>query len=402
MNKKAVLLILDGLGDLPTPKTPLQMAKKPNMDKLSKQGMNGLIHVIAPGVKPGSDTGHLTLFGYEPWEYYKGRGPLEALGADIPLDEGDVAFRANFATVEGGIIKDRRAGRIDSETAEKLSKKLSTRIRGVDLIFKSTFEHRGVLVLKGKNLGHRISDTDPHTEGPVQKCRPLFESDFEHRTAEIINDYTKYAMKILRENSVNQERKRKGLLPANALLVRGAGKYMQIPSMKERFDITSACVAGGNLYKGCAKYVGMDIISVPGATGTKNTNLKAKADAAVKALKGHDFVFVHVKATDSFGHDGKCKEKAKMIEKVDKDLIPGLAKTGAYLMITGDHSTPCIRKGHSGHPVPVLLHGENLRTDDVKKFDEINCAKGGLGQFYGKDVMNILLDSMGKSKYYGS
>ncbi len=396
MMNKAILLIIDGLGDLPTPKTPLQAAKKPNFDKLAKSGAVGLLSPIAPYIVPGSDTAHLNILGYDPAIYYPGRGPLEALGAEIELHEGDVALRANFATIKNGEIIDRRAGRIATEDAKKLESTLNMQVEDVQVIFKSTVEHRGVVVLRGEGLSSHITDTDDH--GEYRQCIPLDDSTESIKTAALINEFTNEARNKLADNPVNAKRK----LPANIVLLRSPGGYKQIPSFKARFGIDGACVAGGALYKGIARAIGMNVINVPQATGDAKTNLKAKGAAAIEALVDHDFVFVHVKGCDSAGHDGDFATKKQFLERIDKELLPILIKSGAYIIITGDHSTPIIRKAHSGHPVPILVHGDNERVDDVKKFDEINCAKGGLGHLEGKSIVPLILNLINKAKKYGS
>jgi len=395
--KKAILLVIDGLGDLPTPKTPLQIAKKPNLDTLAENGITGLMSTIAPGIIPGSDTSHLQLFGYEPIQFYSGRGPLEALGVGMDLEHGDIAFRANFATVDDSLnILDRRAGRIETSIGKELEKIVNMKIEDVEVIFKSSVEHRGALVLRGSGLSPAITPTDPHGPGRVLSSEPL--EPGAEKTARIVNKFTKAVNELLKKAEANKGRK----LPANMILLRGPGPFRYAPSVFEMFGITAACIAGGALYKGVARYVGMEVIYVEGATGTKNTDLKAKGQAALAALSNHDFVFIHVKATDSFGHDGDCKGKAAMIERIDKELIPLLAKSGACLVITGDHSTPCSRKNHSGHEVPILVYGKDERKDEVKKFDEISCMEGGLGHIYGRDVMPMILNLIEKSMMYGT
>ena len=403
---KAILVIIDGLGDLPTPKTALQAAKKKNFDWLVKNGACGLMSTIARGVTPGSDVSHLQLFGYNPKDYYLGRGPLEALGIGIELQEGDVAFRANFATAaeDGKKIIDRRAGRISTETGKALEKYVNMQIEGVQVIFKSSVEHRGALVLKGSGLSANVTDTDPHGHGEnVLECKPIDEnSQSAIITSEIVNEFTKKIFKALNNAEENKKLVTSQKLKANSILLRSAGQFRKIPSIKERFGINAACVAGGALYKGIAKYVGMDIVNVQGAIGTAQTDLKAKGNEVVKALETHDLVFLHVKACDSFGHDGNFKGKVKMLERIDRELLPILIKSKAYIVITGDHSTPCSRKAHSGHEVPILIYGENERKDKVNKFDEISCMSGGLGHLRGKDVMPIILNIIKKDKMYGS
>lgn len=398
--KKAILLIMDGLGDLPTPKTPLQAAKTPNLDKLAKNGITGLLSPVGRGVVPGSDTGHLNILGYDPAIFYCGRGPLEALGIGMQLKEDDVAFRTNFATVEKGIVVDRRAGRIKTEDAREFEKYLSTKIEDVEVMFKHSVQHRGALVLRGSGLNPAVSDTDPHEKAEVPKCHAHDETA--EKTARIVNKYMEFAMEKLSEAPENRKREGKGLPPANALLLRGAGVYRKIPSMIERFDINGVCIAGGALYKGVSAYIGMDVFLLIGDPSKGPEMLKAKIKAVKKAMESYDFIFLHIKATDNFGHDGDFKGKKAILEKIDKEIIPALVKTGAYLVITGDHSTPVSRKAHSGHEVPILIYGKDERVDKVKKFDEMSCMEGGLGHIYGSEVMSIILNLIEKAKKYGS
>lgn len=393
---KAILLIIDGLGDLPTPKTPLQAAKTPNLDKLATDGITGMMAPLKRYAVPGSDTSHLQLLGYDPAFFYCGRGPLEALGVGIKLKEGDIAFRTNFATVKGDRIVDRRAGRIDTKTAAELSENLSMRINNIDFIFKNSVEHRGVLVMRGEGLSCLVSPTDPHAMGPVATCQPLDDSAEARRTASILNIFTELTAEKLSRAPANRKRKK----PANHLLLRGAGIYKPVPSFHERFGFNGVCIAGGALYRGVATYVGMDISLVPGATGDVHTDLKAKAKAAVESLKDYDFVFMHIKGCDSAAHDGNFEEKKKMIERIDS-IIPALRKTGANIVVTSDHSTPLIRRAHTGHEVPVLVYGGE-RKDDVKKFDEMSCARGGLGHIKGKNIIPLILNLTGKAEKYGS
>lgn len=391
--KKAILLIIDGLGDLPTPKTPLEAAKKPNFDALAKEGICGLMSPVDKYVVPGSDTAHLQILGYDPHEVYPGRGPLEALGLGLSLADGDISFRANFATVSDTKVIDRRAGRVDTITAAKLAKYLSMKIEDVEITFRSSVEHRGVVVFHGKGLSPNITPTDPHNEN-LEISRALDPSA--QKTARIVNEFTKIAHQRL-SNAVENKGRTK---PANGILLRGAGIFKSVPKFSERFGISGLCVAGGALYKGVSKYIGLDVAEVIGATGEQNTNLDAKADAVINGLKTHDFVFLHIKGCDSAGHDGDFKTKTEMIEKIDK-ILPKLKSTGAYLIITGDHSTPCSRKAHSGHEVPILLYGDE-RKDNVEKFDEISCADGGLGHIFGKDIIPMVLNLIEKAEKFGS
>ncbi|VVC03497.1 2,3-bisphosphoglycerate-independent phosphoglycerate mutase 1 [Candidatus Bilamarchaeum dharawalense] len=394
--KKAILLIIDGLGDLPTPKTPLQAAKIPNLNRLAKKGITGMLSPLKRYLIPGSDTSHLAILGYDPAVFYCGRGPFEALGLGIRLNEGDVAFRANFATLNGNKVTDRRAGRIETQVAASLVKYLPKKIDDVEIIFKNSVEHRGALVLRGRGLSSNVSQTDPHGSDLLEDCQPMDNSPEARKTADIINKFTVLAIDALSRAPENQKRDKK----ANVILLRGAGDYTCAPSFYERFGILGACIAGGALYRGVASFMGMDIIMVPGATGDKNTNLKSKADAAVKAIQNYDFLLLHIKMCDSFSHDGDFEGKKKSLEKIDR-IIPILEKSGAHLVITGDHSTPCSLKAHSGHEIPILVSGGE-RYDSVSKFNEIDCAKGGLGHIKGKDIVPLILNITGHAEKYGS
>jgi 2,3-bisphosphoglycerate-independent phosphoglycerate mutase len=403
MKEKAVLIVCDGMGDRPVKgKTPLQMARKPNMDRLAKEGICGLMHTIAPGVVPGSDTAHLSIFGYDPY-YYEGRGVYEALGAGIELKRGDVAFRCNFATVDRALrVTDRRAGRLKNEGKDLEKVFAGIKIDDVKVIFKSTTEHRGVLIFRGSGLSCEVSDTDPHTtDEKVLDSKPLEESKEARKTSDVLNRFTLLSHKLLSENPLNEERERQGKPKANILLARGAGSYKRVESLYEKHGFKSACIAGGALYKGVAKAVGMDVIEVKGATGRVDTDLNAKAKAAKDALGKYDLVFVHIKGCDSASEDGNLSEKVKMIERIDK-LVGELMKSDAYLILTADHSTPVSLRAHSADPTPIVIHGKGVRVDDVKKFDEISCAKGGLGHVRGLDVMPMIVSFMGYAKKFGA
>jgi len=411
---KVVLVVCDGLGDRPTKAlnglTPLQAANAETLDRIAANGECGIMDVIAPGQPPGSDTAHLALFGYDPYECYPGRGAFEALGVGVELQPGDVAFRCNFGTVnDEGVVVDRRAGRISSDQAKILAEALNQikieSVSGVQAIFKHSSEHRGVLILRGEKLSRNVSDVDTHKTGvKVQPPQPLDDTLEAKRTAMALQEFLEKARRILTEHPLNQERVKKGLKPANVLLPRGAGTLPKIESINKLWGIKAAAIAGGGLYKGVAKAVGFDLIQVPGATGTVNTNLKGKVEAAIKALDNYDLVFLHIKATDSVSHDKNPRKKVEVIEWISKELTPLVDKVfdeGYYIAITGDHTTPSEVGEHKGDPVPLAIAGPDVRRDDVKKFDEISCARGALCRIRGKDLMRILMNYLGKVPLFG-
>ena len=398
------MIICDGMADRPVPelndRTPLQVAKKPNMDELAKRGICGMMDTIAPGVAPGSDTAHLALLSYDPFEVYTGRGPFEAAGAGIQLKPGDIAFRVNYATVdEKLVVKDRRAGRIQ-ETKEFEASIARIKLPRVQFIFKSTTSHRATLVLRGRGLSHKVTDSDPHrVEVKVQRVKPLVGEAA--KTAKLINEFTSKAYKVLKDHPTNQERIRKGLPPANYLLLRGAGVVPDLLTLEERFGIESACVAAAALVKGVCRLAGMTIIDVPGANGTVNTDLEAKRSATVQALRNHDFALLHLKGFDEASHDGNRDAKIRFIERVD-GLVGQLVDTADYIALIIDHTTPVTVRDHTGDPVPVIIAGPGVRSDKVQTYDEYAAAVGGLSRIRGRDLLPILTDLIGKGKKFGA
>lgn len=406
--RKLLLIIIDGLGDRPIKdlgnKTPLQLAAKGNLDWLAANGICGILDPIAPGVCPGSDTSHLALLGYEPFQVYTGRGPFEAAGAGIAVKGGDVAFRCNFATVDRDMrVLDRRAGRIKDGPVELAESLDGMFIEDVQILFKAGTEHRAALVLRGPSLLPDVSDTDPHVEG-----EKVWESKAQHsgaeKTARIVNEFSRVAHERLRTHPINREREEKGVVPANAVLIRGGGLVPHLKSIEENYGMKSAVVAGVALIKGICRSLGMEVVGVKGATGGLDTDMVAKAKAAMDAFVRVDFVLVNVKAADICGHDGKPMEKVKVIERVDQMIgyVREHLPESLVVAVTADHSTPCSVKNHTGDPVPLVIFGDGVRVDDVQAFDEISCAKGGLGRLKGTDLLPLMLDLAGRNVKFGA
>ncbi len=397
---KTLLLIMDGVGDRGR-ETSLSRARTPNLDKLARASITGLLHPLGRGVVPGSDTSHLAIFGYDPKVYYKGRGAFEAFGAGFDLKDKDVAFRTNMGTVdENLVVTDRRAGRDPTGLDELYAAIDNVEIDDIKIQVKHTVEHRGALLLSGPGLSAAVSNTDPHEVGvKMLESRALAPEG--EKTASVLNRYTEHAMRILAEHPANKMRQEKGKMPANALLSRGAGIYFKPDGFAERYGLKAVCIAGGALYKGAARYVGMDVPDVTGATGTTETDLGAKTAAVKEAVRDYDFVFVHVKGMDGCGHDGKPELKAQMIERVDRELIANIVDLFDVIVITGDHSTPPSAKRHTADPVPILFWHADVRPDGARRLCESECANGGLGHMVGLDIMNLVLDYLGKAEMFG-
>ncbi len=404
MAKKYLFIICDGMGDLPVPilgnKTPLEAANTPNLDRLAKNGKTGLVHVLGQGIRPNSDEAHLTLFGYDLTKDYPGRGPIEAAGIGIVLEEGDVAIRANLATVDDTLkVIDRRAGRIEN-CADFVKDLDGIEIKGIKFLVKPGTGHRLALVMRGKGLSDKITNSDVHyvTEGkivedwqglPVNVPQPTdasFEAKF---TAEVLQEFLVKAHQILEQNPLNQQRQQLNEPKANYLLTRGPGYFKRLVSFDQKWGKKACCIAGAGLYKGLGRITGMQIIEVPEATGLPNTDIKAKIQAAKDQLPNFDFVFVHIKATDIFGENGDCQGKKAFIEKIDQ-AINHLEETKATICVTADHSTPCSHKDHSADAVPVLINGEGVVSDNQLFFGESLCTKGSIGEIEGKDLLKLL------------
>jgi 2,3-bisphosphoglycerate-independent phosphoglycerate mutase len=409
--RKAVFIVMDGLGDRPLTelggKTPLQAAKTPVFDRLAKEGQNALMNVIGPGITPGSDAAHLALFGYDPRHDYPGRGPLETLGTGLESKPGDVAFRTNFATLDKDmIVLDRRAGRVFTRKEQDVlqSKIDGMEIDGVKIRFLATVEHRGAMVLRGEGLYADISDVDPHETGvKVLECKPL--KPEAKKTAEVVNKMIIEVNKRLKDLDINKERETRGLPPANAILIRGPGRHSEIETLKHKYGISSAVIAGGALYIGTAKYVGMVHEPVEGQTGTIDTNFDNIAAKAIECIQGdYDYIFVHIKATDNASHDHNAAEKILAIERTDSMVGKIIDKVGDKIVIaiTGDHTTSVSTGEHTCDPVPIVLWADFLRPDDVEKFSEIDAARGGMNTISGQDVMPLLLGYAGHIEKFGA
>ncbi len=379
---KLALVVLDGLGDLATRDqgylTPLEAARTPNLDALSKDAAQGRMLPVAPGITPGSGPGHLALFGYDPLEFQVGRGVIEALGLGLDLRAGDVAARANFCTLDSkGIVTDRRAGRIDTTVCENLCVMLSQKIKKIgdaQVIIKPGKGHRFVVLFRGDGLEGPLTDADPHREGlPVPAVEPVNpKSPKARQTAKLVAEFYKTALPLLAPKS-----------PANGLLLRGIAHQPAIPTFQERYGLRAACLAVYPMYKGLAQLVGMTRLEGP-------QTIAEQFERYIAELDNYDYFFIHYKYTDMHGEDGNFSAKQKSIEEFDDALPILLRNKPDVLAITGDHSTPCILKGHSWHPQPVLLYSPYSGSDKLDRFTETGANAGSLGIFEAKCLIRLM------------
>lgn len=386
---RIVMLVLDGLGGLPTEpggQTPLEAAHTPNLDALAGESACGLHQPVGPGITPGSGPAHLALFGYDPLIYQTGRGVLSALGIDFDLQDGDVAARGNFCTVDdSGCVSDRRAGRIDSEKGRELCAVLrEIQIDGVEVFVELVKEYRFVLVLRGIGLSSEISATDPQETG------------HQPRDPEALTPDARDTVRLVGHFLAQAQRKLAGHYPANMVLLRGFSHRPNWPSFHEAFGLRGAALADFPMYRGVASLLGMTALDCENSLESKIVKAKQHRDE-------FDFFYLHVKHTDSAGEDGDAEKKRHLIKHADLEL-PSLREMAPdVLIVTGDHSTPAAMQSHSWHPVPTLLWAQNTRPDNVITFGERACIGGGLGpRFPATDLLPLALAHARRLRKFGA
>ena len=388
-DSKIVLLVVDGLGGLPHPETgksELETAYTPNLDTLASRSACGVTTPVAPGITPGSGPGHLALFGYDPLRYVIGRGVLEALGIGIDLGPNDIAIRCNFCTLDSdGILTDRRAGRIPTHDSAPLVEQLANiEIPDIELIVEPVQDYRFVVVIRGKDLGGDVTDTDPQRVG-YEPLAPVGRSDAAQRTADKAAQFIEAARDILGSRDT-----------ANMILMRGFSKRPDWPAFGEAYSLSPGAVAAYPMYRGIANLLGMNVIP----TGH---DFNAELDTLSDHFEDHDFFFLHYKPADAAGEDGDFDAKVSTLEELDK-RIPRLLDLGADVVaVAGDHSTPSSMAAHSWHPVPLLINSNSTNEGlGSLGFDERNCRYGHLGSLPATALPLLLLTHAGKLDKFGA
>jgi len=374
---KLVLLSADGLGGLPDPDTrrsELESAQLPNLHALAERSACGLLRHVAAGITPGSGPGHLGLFGYDPLRYRVGRGVLEALGIDFELQAGDVAARGNFATVDReGRITDRRAGRIPTERCVSVCARLrQIRLEGVEVFVEPVREHRFVLVLRGPDLSGQLTESDPQALGVSPLLVKALVPDAE-RTARLVGRFVEHARSLLADAA-----------PANMVLLRGFDQLSALPHFPELYGLRAAAIAAYPMYRGLARVVGIEVLKTGATFAEEVATLR-------QHWEGYDFFFLHYKDTDKAGEDGDFAAKVAALERLDRFIPEILALKPDVLVVTGDHASPAILKGHGWQPVPVLLWSAYCGADPVTRFTERACTAGSLGVFPAQELMSLIL-----------
>ncbi len=382
---KYVVVIGDGMADIPLKEldgeTPLQRAEIPNMDKIASKGVSGMLKTVPNQMLPGSDVANLSIMGYNPSEYYTGRGPLEAASVGAKMDKGDVAFRCNFITEDSGILTDFNAGHISTIEASELIETLNKKFYLYGKFYLGT-SYRHVFLIKDKQSA-LLESTPPH-----DVIGELFEENLLKpsldKNAVLLNKIMMESRKILKNHPINERRIAEGKKPANMIWLWGQGAKPSMPTFKDKYGLKGATITGVDLVKGLGIFMGLTNIHVPGATGYYDTDYCGKAKNALEALETHDLIFIHVEAPDEAGHAGDIKEKILAIERIDHrilgkllDELPGFDDYS--IAILPDHPTPITLKTHTSYPVPYSMCSTTDSSDDVLKYDEYSASKGSLG-----------------------
>lgn len=422
--RKILYIILDGLGDLPIKalgqKTPLEAAITPKIDKLAQSGKTGIVYPVEKGIAPESDIAVISLLGYDAHKYYTGRGPLESFAEGVEVNDGDLALRVNFATVENDsvTIKDRRVGRdLTTQEATALSKEINSKVTlsSATFEFKNTIGHRGILVIRGmrSRLSGWVTNTDPayDREGvfgvakekfelKITQSEPMpgYENNKEAQEgAELLNEFTEKSHKVLQESAVNKKRIASGKLPANIILSRDAGDHLpKFPKISEVFGgLRLGSFVEMPVEKGIALLTGMEVVDVPSRTGHLDIDYRIWAKIALQQISKFDGLYIHIKGPDEPGHDGDYNKKKESVQVIDKYFFsPLLSKINlkdTIIAVTADHSTPSSLKAHSADPVPLLICGGGIEPDGSLSFSEKAAKLGSLGEILGRDLLGKLV-----------
>ncbi|MDP8233373.1 MAG: alkaline phosphatase family protein [Candidatus Saelkia tenebricola] len=420
---KIFYVILDGVGDRPIEdfdgKTPLEAAVTPHIDKLAKEGKTGLILPVGEGIAPESDVAVISILGYDAEKYYTGRGPLESYAEGLDIQDGDLAYRVNFATIEkdSDNLIDRRVGRnLTTEEAKALGEEINQKVKlstcNADFWFRPTIGHRGVLVIRSYDgaLTHAVSNTDPAYgkhglfgvaketfEHKLQRCVPDkgYENDeTAKRAADLTNEFIEKARKVLDESEINKQRILSGKLSGNVILTRDAGDSLpKFPKLPDIHNIRFSSLVEMPVERGIALLTGMKIIEVPPPTKDQKSDYELRVKRVLENMDDFDLVYIHLKGPDEPAHDGNFELKKESIELIDKhffgNLLPRLDLSQVIFAVTGDHSTPCEIKAHSDDPVPLLVFGKGC--DATSCFGESEAKNGEIGTILGKEVLSLLL-----------
>jgi 2,3-bisphosphoglycerate-independent phosphoglycerate mutase len=414
-----IYVLLDGVGDLPHPdldgKTPLEAANTPTLDKIANNGAIGEVISVGKGIAPESDIAVFNMLGYKfNHADYAGRGVIEAIGIGIDFKDGDLALRGNYSTLnDEEVIIDRRAGRhIEKEDADGIAKEIEEKIKlsvpGTSVVVSPTIGHRVTVRIRtdGKKLSSKITNTDPAYSNiggmgvakavgdflKIEKCLPLEDTEDSKLTANLVNEFSEKSIKIMKESKINKKRKDEKKKQLSCILLRDAGnKYPDVIPINEKYNMNFSCIVDMPVELGISDVLKMKAFEAGGLT-----DYEAKAKMAAKAMETQNAIYVHLKGPDEFGHDGDAIGKMKNIEEIDqrffKTLVENIDSSKVAIIISADHSTPCINKGHSDDPVPILVSGDFIKKDGTTRMTEKQAKHGSIGLLQGAEVVSKALE----------
>ena len=410
--------LLDGVGDLPHPdldgKTPLEAANTPTLDKIASNGAIGEVISVGKGIAPESDIAVFNMLGYKfKHADYVGRGVIEAIGIGIDFKDGDLALRGNYSTLnDEEVIIDRRAGRhIEKADAEGVAKEIEEKIGlspDISVVVSPTIGHRVTVRIRkdAQKLSSRITNTDPAYSNiggmgvakavgdflKIEKCLPLEDTEDSKFTANLVNEFSEKSISIMKESQINKKRQDENKKQLSCILLRDAGnKYPDVIPINEKYDMNFSCIVDMPVEIGISEVLKMKAFEAGGLT-----DYEEKAKVAAKAMETQNAIYVHLKGPDEFGHDGDAIGKMKNIEEIDqrffKTLVENIDSSKVAIVISADHSTPCINKGHSDDPVPVLVSGDFIKGDGTTRMTEEQAKKGSIGLLQGAEVVSKSLE----------
>jgi len=420
-----IYVLLDGVGDLPHPdldgKTPLQAANTPTLDKIASNGTIGEVISVGKGIAPESDIAVFNMLGYKfSHTDYAGRGVIEAIGIGIDFKDGDLALRGNYSTLdEEGVIIDRRAGRhIEKEDADEIANEIKEKIKfshpDTSVIVSPTIGHRVTVRIRvnSQKLSSKITNTDPAYSNiggmgvakavgdflKIEKCLPLEETKDSKFTANLVNEFSEQSINIMKESEINKKRKEQNKKQLSCILLRDAGnKYPDVIPINEKYGMNFSCIVDMPVELGISEVLKMKAFEAGGLT-----DYEEKAKVAAKAMETQNAIYVHLKGPDEFGHDGDAIGKMKNIEEIDqrffKTLVENIDSSKVAIIISADHSTPCINKGHSDDPVPILVSGDFIKNDGTTRMTEEQAKKGSIGLLQGAEVVAKSLELIKSQK----
>jgi 2,3-bisphosphoglycerate-independent phosphoglycerate mutase len=392
---KYCVLIIDGASGWQLPergnKTTLELANTPNLDRMAREGFVGMARTVPPGMEPSSACACMSVLGYDPTVYYRGRSGIEAISLGIPIGDGEVTFRCNLVTVQDGKMLSYCAGHISSKEGRDLIGAVGERLGNDTIHFYPGVSYRHICKISGREDALQAACTPPHDI----PNRLIDEYMPQGAGSDVLRDLMIGSREVLRDHPVNRDRTARGEMPANMIwLFWGSGKIPELPPFKERYGLDAALTSAVDLLRGLAKMAKIDILDIRGVTDGMDNDYAAQAHGALDALKDHDLVVIHVEAPDEAGHSASIDGKIEAIERVDSDVVGKVLSWESdtiRAMVLPDHPTPIAMQTHSSEPVPFLLWGPGFKRNGARRFTEGEA--GGTGVFIdrGYTVMDTCI-----------